>query len=191
MNKRKIIVGVILIFFIMILSEALYAYRNQWVRYSYFLNVARFFNNNIGCTRCAFFIITQGKIEYPGDKQFEDKVQNRIASLPKEYNLPAAIYSLALDAYESGNAGLTEKMLWESIRLDPDFSFWYVELANFYLTQGDAQKAAFIMDKCLKLSAPRKHCQSYIDNFLIYNQPQSVGYLNDTIRMLYVEKGLQ
>ncbi len=191
MSKSKIILGVLIIFFVVFISEALYAYRNNWVRYSYALSAAKFFNNNVNCTGCSLFIITQGKIKFPDDNKFKEDVRQRFLLLPQEYNLPAAIYELALVAYENDYKDITKQLLELTISLDPDFSFWRVELANFYLKDGNTILASETLNDCLLLDAPRDHCRDYMDNILASNRPQSVGYLNETIRQLYVEKEIR
>jgi hypothetical protein len=163
---------------LLFLSEAAYVYKNKWVLYSYILN-------NIGSTGTAFFVATEGQYALPNNVEYINDVKKDFESLPTFFNLPALIYNLAITAYNDQLPNLTPKLLNISIRMDPDFSFWRVELANYYLLNGNSSQAKNTLDDCLKFEAPRQHCQDFMNGPFTSNQPQKVGFLNQTIRQIY------
>lgn len=164
-----------------------YACYNKWVGYSYLLKTAAFVNK-LGNTRLAFNIATGGKYKLPESPELQGKIRDDFVNLSLEYNLPSMLYFFALDAYSTGNISLFPKLLDLSIKMDPDFSFWRVELANYYLNVGDRNKALEVISKCVKLLYPGEHCQDYLDNNFIKNSPQDVGFLAQPVKQINQEK---
>lgn len=179
MKKTKVIIGVFILVLVMLLSEFLYASRNKWVFYSYLLNIARFFNN-VGATDIAFFVSTEGKYKLPENNKFKEDVYLNLKSLPAEYDLPTTIYYFAISAYNDGLDYLTPQLLEISVKMDPDFSNWRVELANYYLVVGNVDQARVVLQDCIKLEAPARHCREFMNNQFVTNQPEGVGFLKDS-----------
>lgn len=190
MNKTKYIYLITGVLALLLLSEAIYAYNNKHVLYSYSLKAAKLLNN-IGSTGGAFFVATQGKYTLPNNDKYRNDVKNDFQSLPSYFDLQALTYKLAVTAYQDHLTYLTPELLNISIMIDPDFSFWRVELANYYLLIGNMPQAQITLENCIKLVAPRQHCQDYMNNVFKTNQSQNVGFLDQTIRQIYEKKNGQ
>ena len=184
MNKSKIVVWVLLFFSLMILSETLYLVRNKQVFYTYVLNSAKTLNKS-GKTDAAFFLATLTRYKLPTNMEYRKDVENDFNLLPEKLGLSVLLYYFALSAYQDGLPNMLPELLNISIKLDPDFSFWRVELANYYLVIGDRSLAQRTLEDCFKFEAPRKHCEDYMHNSLLTNQPQNVGFLKDSVVLIY------
>lgn len=165
-------------------SEAAYVINHPSALSAYTLKTARIISAT-DRTDIAFFILTKGKLELPSDQNYKTIVKNYLSSVPPKYDLPRVYYDLALISYANGQENLTPKLLESSINLDPGFSFWYVELANYYLSRGQVEIGRKVLDDCIAIDAPRKHCQDYLNSSFNNNQPESTGFLKESINKFY------
>ena len=184
MSKRGVFAGILCFIVLLVVSETLYVVKNKWVYYSYSLKATKVINT-VGRTDFAFYIATLGKYRLPNDNKFKLDVKENIKVFPPTLNLPVLIYRFALSAYEDNLEGLTPQLLDLCIQMDPDFSFWRVELANYYLLSGDPSQAKTVLDVCMEHSAPRAHCNDYLNSNLMTNKPLDVGFLKDTVVSTY------
>lgn len=84
-------------------------------------------------------------------------------------------YKLGLLAYVQKEPELVVPF-WEiGVNLAPEWSYLHVELANFYLTQGNSSKATSTIDYCLTFQHPKDHCQEYLEKNIKYSSPVPVG----------------
>lgn len=209
-KKVSVFVLIILIPAIILLSEALYIYKNKpeniaWV----FLLLAtkgaerENFDKVIkNLDSAASFYIKQNQISYK-DKIPSYENNNELSSLDiktkKEaldylkINLPLSndkksirlisniYYNLGIIAYNRNFHREANSLFRTSVFLDPDLSFLHIELANSYLNDGEYEKGVSALSYCLKFEPPRKHCQEYLDFNVNENSYEAVGIFKDTI----------
>ena len=77
-----------------------------------------------------------------------------------------------------------------AIFLDPDFSYYYVELSNYYLSINQYTKANEIINLCKSLEYPKLHCEEYFDNYLLINKKQPIGFLKEEIKEYLFNKNI-
>jgi hypothetical protein len=102
-------------------------------------------------------------------------IPNSIPKIAKEF------YKLGLIAYNDSEIDLADELIKVCTYLDPDFSYYHVELANIYLTTGRKDEAEKVLVLCSDFAAPKKHCEEYYNYNLIPNTPERVGFLEDYI----------
>lgn len=96
-------------------------------------------------------------------------VPNSKAALAKE------LYKFALVSYKNGDGGITKELFMASTLLDPEFSYYPVELANLYLSDNETGKAKNVMEFCKSFEVPKKHCEEFEKNSLETKEPLPVG----------------
>lgn len=190
MKRKKVMnfrtIGIIAaVFILLIISELLYAFNNKWVLCSYILNTSKFINNNLGSTQTAFYLSTEFKYKMPQNIEFMNDVNDYFHSLPEYFNLPSYLYFFGLSAYEHGLVDLTPHLFNLAIKIDPDFSFWRVELANYYLVVGNSIAAEKAIADCVELQYPRNHCEDFMGRYHNTNIIYNVGFLKLEIMDYY------
>ena len=91
-------------------------------------------------------------------------------------------YDLGLLSYTTGRKELFVHFLNKAINLEPYFSFYYVELANYYMLDSDNNKAMLILDKCVNIIQTNAHCKQYYNDNFLQNKTNTVGFLNTEIK---------
>ena len=94
-------------------------------------------------------------------------------------------YSLGLLAYKNNQPDLVVPLFQTAIYIDPQLSHYHIELANFYLMQGDDFRTRRELSYCLKFKNAKNHCQQYIDNNLYWNVPEEIGFLEKAVEAHY------
>lgn len=92
-----------------------------------------------------------------------------------------AFYILGLVNYQPENYLSTIELWNTSIKLNPQWSYFHVELANLFLKQNDRNQAENQIEKCLSFYYPRKDCNDYKKDNLIPNKPENIGFLQKKI----------
>lgn len=108
-------------------------------------------------------------------------IDYKLLSSSDPKHLSKIFYQLGLIAYENND---TEKVipLWQTaVYLAPEWSYFHIELANYYLSEGMVEEAKDSLSYCLKFRHPKEHCQWYIENFLEKSSFDSVGFLETKI----------
>lgn len=180
-NKRTLILILAVTFIVFILSEILYAFKHKWILYSYMFDSAKLLNS-IGLTNLGFRTATGFKYVLPNNKLLKDDISNDIKSTPDDYTLPVMLYYFALSSYSNGDVDMSIKLLNLSIKMDPDFSYWRVELANLYANMKDTKMVEQTLRDCMTLPSPKQHCQDYLNNYQASYKFQNVGYLKDMLK---------
>jgi len=104
-----------------------------------------------------------------------------------EGDMARIFYNLGLLANKNGDFDLVPMFFQTSVYLNPELSHFHLELANFYLKNGDEKKTKSALEFCSKFDFPRNHCQQYIDNNLYWKVPEQVGFLKGAIEKHYSE----
>lgn len=94
---------------------------------------------------------------------------------PNSKELVKLFYLLGLKANEIGEDQMVVP-LWEvTLRLAPHWSYFYMELANYYLNRGELEESLKVIDYCLLFDYAKKGCLYYYDNQIVPNRPSEVG----------------
>jgi|GEM_PF-4562847 hypothetical protein len=94
---------------------------------------------------------------------------------PNSKELVKLFYLLGLKANEIGENQMVIP-LWEmTLRLAPYWSYFYMELANYYLDKGQREESLEVIDYCLLFEYAKKGCLYYYDNQIVPNRPLEVG----------------
>lgn len=176
-----IFLGIIVLF---ILSEALFLYKNPGELSVYTLRAAKIILST-GNADATFFVLTKGRLKLPPDQSYKNLVMNYLTTFPVNYDLPRVYYGLALLSYSNGEQSLTPEFLKLSINTDSNFSFWYVELANYYLSTGQTDAGRKVLTDCMAIYAPKQFCQDYLNGNFDSNMPQDIGFLKDSVNTFY------
>lgn len=90
-------------------------------------------------------------------------------------------YMLGLIAYRNNEPSFLVPVWKNAISLAPEWSFFYVELANYYSSIGKTQEAKDILNGCTQFNSPKFHCKTFMDTNLGNNKIESIGFLEETI----------
>jgi len=97
-------------------------------------------------------------------------------------------YGLGLVGYSSGLSEVALKLLQTSIFIEPELSFYHVELANYYLTLGDKTLAGKTINYCLLYKDPYNHCKDYLENSLLNGEIHNVGFMREAVNNYYLSR---
>lgn len=212
MGKIKLILVLVLIFFVFLISEAVYAYYHTDPLSLYTFKISKFLETK-GSTELSFYSLTWAagvvadrnfdaaskvvdknahSVVLPPDNTFKQKIGAYIAGLPdnsfdpgNNYDLGRLFYDLAILSFDNGHPELTPQLLKIGVGFNPNLSFWQVELANYYLQSNQPDLAKSVLDRCMGLPAPVDHCKDYLDNNFLTHTPETVGFLKDTVKSYF------
>ena len=85
-------------------------------------------------------------------------------------------YALGLDAYHSGDYQLVAPFFQYATSLAPEWSYFQVELANYYFSINESPKAEDQLNFCLRFEYPKEHCNQYIQENLETQTSLPVGH---------------
>jgi hypothetical protein len=77
--------------------------------------------------------------------------------------LSRVLYEVGLLAYRDQELSITETTWKLANRLQPQWSYYFIELANWYRLQGNFQQQQILLEKCLSFPTAREHCQLYVN----------------------------
>lgn len=193
------------------LSEALFIYSHERELSVYSFKIAKIFSSQ-NKTDVAFSVLTKGsglmivqnskkfpwmtqnkqnELRLPDNIEFKHGVNDYIETFSNEdfysgkYNLSRVFYDLAMLSFEKGYSHFGSRLLGVSMNLDPNLSYWSVELANYYLSEGDKSNARDTINKCVNLDAPKKHCQDFLENNINTDLSEPIGFLKEQIKTYY------
>lgn len=201
-----VFIGFILLLFV---SEILYAYRNESLNNILIYYNLTFFRhyyqkNDKDKTINYLYKLTNQVLKYR-QKIYDDSIKDRylIESVTsnKEYiftllsNKPSVMqlfknpniidvelsllyYYFAINSDSPDNI---PNFLNIALSLDPDLSFYYVELSNYYLSVGNVQSAELVLINCMNLIHPKLHCEDYYENVFKVREYQLLGFLRNDI----------
>ncbi len=184
MKIFKIISVSIAIFAILVLSELVYIFNNPGTFEIYMLNIVRQVSA-AGYYNFGFYILTEGKYKLPDNDNYKAGAKKILENLPPAYTMSRTLYDLSLLAWDNNLSELTDNLLSLAVKHDPNLSFWAVELSNYFLANGDVDSATMVLDKCMILPDPRKHCNEFLENNVKSNTAEPVGFLKDEINAYY------
>lgn len=90
-------------------------------------------------------------------------------------------YTLGLLAYENDQPEIFESYLLSAIKFAPEWSYFHIELANYYLTKSNYSEAENLLQECISLESPKIHCQQFITENFDQNLAEEVGFLESKV----------
>jgi hypothetical protein len=121
-------------------------------------------------------------------EQNRDKFKSLIASIDidelvqtEKSNLAYFYYRLGLDI---DDFEIAEPFMLKAVYLAPELSHYYVELANLYAHQLLIAKANEVLERCMRLEAPARHCRDYY-GYINEGGLEPKGFLQETIDDYY------
>jgi len=124
----------------------------------------------------------------PKDKAVQEEYSNYLKSIDYEElkredasRWAKIYYSLGLLAYEQNEPGLVAPFWKIAANLGPEWSYFHIELANFYLSRGEPDKAKEQIEFCLQFQNPKTHCSEFMQEHIQTNNAQPVGTWQDKI----------
>lgn len=91
------------------------------------------------------------------------------------------LYNLGLSAYRNGETDLVIPFWQKALAIAPEWSYFHVELANYYLNLGQTDKAGKQLEYCLEFHHPKSFCQHFVTNNLEKEVPEEIGFLESKI----------
>ena len=91
------------------------------------------------------------------------------------------LYLLGLLAYKNNELDLVIPYWQTASLIAPEWSYFHIELANYYISLEHNQRATGVINYCLKFNYAKRHCQEFMDNNLNTNTYEDIGFLEKTI----------
>jgi tetratricopeptide (TPR) repeat protein len=131
------------------------------------------------------------KVNYDSSNlEFQKEYKNYIAYIPnfslsqdKTQHIAKIFYDLGLVAYKTGEKNMAVYFMKNAVFLEPFFSYYHVELANYYLAEGNVDQAENAIKFCLNFGVTEEHCNEYQNDNLRINYPDDVGFLKQKVEM--------
>lgn len=187
-HKLKIIVIFLFTILFVLLGEGIYVISHRDVYSMYLLKTAKMFADK-GNENLAGYFLTQNDFKVSGE--FKNVITDYLKNLPEKRDLPRAAYDIALLAYEQDKKDLVPGFLNLAVKWDPDFSFWRVELANYYLLTGATNMASQVLEDCVSVPAPSKHCSDYKNLQLEKGKALDFGFSKEDVNYFYQTKNFE
>ena len=209
--KPRIIFFAFIGFFVLILfSESLYALRNNpEVKIRLYLNLARVSSKASRVQGALNFLGKVAEIRLEeiakGYPEVNFKTTETVPPIPenpqlnKDYTLflqgldykllaqPAytkwakTFYTLGLLAYKNNETDLVIPFWQAAINIAPEWSYFHIELANFYSSTGDILNAKETLNYCLKFNYTKEHCQLFLNDNLESGSYEEIGFMEKDI----------
>lgn len=183
-------------------SEVIYMVANKSPELNYFLlerakhyAVSGNFNQSFKYLAWAGRLTAVNLEPPPADSGFQKGYLNYLANInpqtiirSPDHRTSEVFYNLGIIAYKNNLNSLTRSLFQVAVNIQPELSFYHVELANYYLSVGNKGSANEVILNCLKLKDPRTHCQEYQEKTISEEKPEQMGFLNETIEKYYNDK---
>jgi hypothetical protein len=104
--------------------------------------------------------------------------ENYYSELSKTY------FKLGVISFNQLKINIAEMFLKQAVTLDPEWSYYHIELANFYLLQGYDKKATETINFCLNFQIPSEHCKKFMSQNIERDKPKNVGFLENEIMQI-------
>ncbi len=136
-------------------------------------------------------------IEFIQNSNLENAIRSYIenSDLIKLYNedfysYSRILYDMALIAHKGNDSRLFINLIQLATVKDPSMSYWPAELANYYYSEGNVEKAFEILTICQKNSKTKIHCSELETALKENNKAFDTGFLNDAVDNIYKHKSL-
>jgi hypothetical protein len=90
-------------------------------------------------------------------------------------------YSIGIYLYEQEHTSEAEFFLASSAKISPYWSWFWVELGNYYALMGEVQTSKEVGQMCMGMPAMRDHCGRYFDDQGNVQLKNAVGFLKEDL----------
>lgn len=97
------------------------------------------------------------------------------------FNIEKVYYLLGLQLYRIGEEELVENLWYLTSKLNPDSSYFVLEMVNLKIYQGNMDDARSILDLCYSNDKAQNHCFQYRDVHLASGEYPELGFLKSEI----------
>ena len=128
-------------------------------------------------------ILSQENRELMTDfNQSLSSLDTEVLAQPFSAYLSKLLYLLGLSAYQYNQPELTASF-WQTAALSaPAWSYFHIELANWYLNNSQFQQSQAQLEYCLSFTDAQEACQEFIEENLVKQKPETIGFLEEKIR---------
>jgi len=96
-------------------------------------------------------------------------------------NLSKELYLTGEEYLKQGDWQKTAFWWEKTIRISPEWSYFYLELAGLYYQNGQPEKAKEVLERCVKRKEPSEHCQEYLNLQMTQFQSEKPGFWQEEI----------
>jgi tetratricopeptide (TPR) repeat protein len=93
-------------------------------------------------------------------------------------------YELGLIAYQNNENAIAESYWLNAISLAPEWSYFHVELANYYLVNNKPDESAMVIEHCIRFDFPKDHCLEYDSDQGKTASPSPIGSWREKIESI-------
>jgi len=96
-------------------------------------------------------------------------------------NLAKELYLTGEEYLEQGDWQKTAFWWEKTIRISPEWSYFYLELASLYYQNDQLEKAKEVLEGCVWRKEPKEHCQDYLDLKMAQFRNEKPGFWQEEI----------
>ena len=210
-DKKRPYIYLLLIIVLLLFSEAVFLYKNKGEMVRWNIRVAKVYLKrsklNEALTyfnRAAEVRLKEASSNHPEIFKQNDLKDPEIADVsnmesnisdvlsPTSSELVAystkewakSYYKLAVGSYDNGLNDMVAPFFENATMLAPQWSYFYIELANYYQLTGRYEMAVEQIQLCMDQYHPKSDCQSYYERNLKQSLTNSVGFLKKKIEKI-------
>ncbi len=115
-------------------------------------------------------------------ESYLDSVNTSLLLSESQNRLAIVFYNMALISSQNDEENIAEECFNKAIHLSTQWSYFDIELANWYMHKGDRSKALEVILRCQEQKISQKYCKNYYDTNISQGAINPVGFLSDKIK---------
>lgn len=210
-DKKRPYIYLLLIIVLLLSAEAIYLYNNKGEMVRWYTKIAKVYvkrsnlnNALVYFNKAAEIRLKEVSSDNPEIFKQSDLKDPKVADVsnlesyivevlsPTSSELVAystkqwakSYYKLAVGSYDNGLNDMVQPFLENATLLAPQWSYFHIELANYYQLSDRYEMAVEQIQLCMDQYHPKSDCQNYNENNLKLGQTNSVGFLKETIEKI-------
>ena len=96
-------------------------------------------------------------------------------------DLSKELYSVGEEYLEQGDWQETAFWWEKTIRISPEWSYFYLELASLYYQNNQPEKTKEALERCVQRKEPSEHCREYLNLQMTQFQSEKPGFWREEI----------
>lgn len=146
--------------------------------------IARLYPNTRWKTRTVDFILPRdGALLTIYNRMLKTADLSDLPSLPNS-SWAKLYYDLGIISFKNKEIHIGEYFLDRATQLAPEWSYFHIELANYYLLAHDKKAAKETIDWCENFKYSKASCQDYFEKNILNDTPVQVGLYENEIHNL-------
>lgn len=109
------------------------------------------------------------------------QTDHKLLSSTDSKHIGKLFYQLGLISFKNNEADKLIPLWQTAVYIAPEWSYFQVELANYYFSTGDKESAEKQLEFCQKFTFPKKHCSEFSSGDLEADKHEPVGFLKNKI----------